>query len=153
MIEEATADAYHEDEQLTGLYTMIEDNLTVPSTTTVLGVEVTVRKLDMTNDGIVVPGAGTGSGSTCSCPPRHRTAPNRSRPTGTGQDGNEFTPSSSRPQPHAKPRRSSCVWIPALPPRFPRIGPGVAWRSWPVVYSLPLGSPTEIARLGRPPES
>jgi len=53
MIEEATVDAYNDDEQLTGLYTMIEDNLAVPFTTTVLGVEVTVRKVDLTADSIV----------------------------------------------------------------------------------------------------
>jgi hypothetical protein len=53
MIEEATVDAYYDDEQLTGLYTMIEDNLAVPFTTTVLGVEVTVRKVDLTGDSIV----------------------------------------------------------------------------------------------------
>ena len=53
MIDEATVDAYNEDEQLTGLYTMIEDNLAVPFTTTVLGVEVTVRKIDLTGDSIV----------------------------------------------------------------------------------------------------
>ena len=50
MIEEATVDAYNDDEQLTGLYTMIEDNLAVPFTTTVLGVEVTVRKVDLADD-------------------------------------------------------------------------------------------------------
>ena len=32
---------------------MIEDNLAVPFTTTVLGVEVTVRKIDLTADSIV----------------------------------------------------------------------------------------------------
>jgi hypothetical protein len=53
MIEEATVDAYNDDEQLTGLYTMIEDHLAVPFTTTVLGAEVTVRKVDLTDDGIV----------------------------------------------------------------------------------------------------
>lgn len=53
MIEEATVDAYNEDEQLAGLYTMIEDHLAVPFTTTVLGVEVTVRKVDLTADSIV----------------------------------------------------------------------------------------------------
>ena len=53
MIEEATVDAYNDDEQLTGLYTMIEDHLAVPFTTTVLGVEVTVRKVDLTADSIV----------------------------------------------------------------------------------------------------
>jgi hypothetical protein len=74
MIEEATVDAYNEDQQLTGLYTMLEDNLAVPFTTTVLGVEATVRKVDRTADSVVAicPVAGTGSGSTCStcpCPP------------------------------------------------------------------------------------
>jgi hypothetical protein len=53
MIEEATVDAYNDDEQLTGPYTMIEDHLAVPFTTTVLGVEVTVRKVDLTADTIV----------------------------------------------------------------------------------------------------
>jgi hypothetical protein len=54
MIEEATVDAYNDDEQLTGLFTMIEEHLVVPFTTTVLGVEVTVKKLDLTGDSIVV---------------------------------------------------------------------------------------------------
>ncbi|MCM2578547.1 calcium-binding protein [Streptomyces meridianus] len=43
MIEEATVDAYGEDEQRTGLFTMLEEHLDVPFTTVVLGVEVTVR--------------------------------------------------------------------------------------------------------------
>lgn len=30
MIEEATVDCYNEDEQLTGMFTMIEDNLALP---------------------------------------------------------------------------------------------------------------------------
>ncbi|MGW3497763.1 hypothetical protein [Streptomyces sp. NPDC001020] len=42
LIEEATVDAYGEDEQLTGFFTMIEESLAVPFTTTVLGVEVNV---------------------------------------------------------------------------------------------------------------
>jgi hypothetical protein len=53
MIEEATVDAYNDDEQLTGLFTMIEERLAVPFTTTVLGVEVTVKKVDLTADTIV----------------------------------------------------------------------------------------------------
>jgi hypothetical protein len=53
MIEEATVDAYNEGEQLTGLYAMIEDNLAVPFTTTILGVEVAVRKVDRTADSVV----------------------------------------------------------------------------------------------------
>lgn len=53
MIEEATIDAYGDDEQLTGLFTILEEHLAVPFTTTVLGVEVTVRKIDLTADTIV----------------------------------------------------------------------------------------------------
>jgi len=53
MITEATVDAYNDDEQLTGLFTMIEEHLVVPFTTTVLGVEVSVKKVDLTGDSIV----------------------------------------------------------------------------------------------------
>jgi hypothetical protein len=42
MVEEATVDCYNEDEQATGLFTLIEDNLAVPFATKVLGVPVTV---------------------------------------------------------------------------------------------------------------
>lgn len=52
LVEEATVDCYNEDEQLTGLYTMIEDNLALPFTTQVLGVEVTVRRVDLTGQRI-----------------------------------------------------------------------------------------------------
>jgi hypothetical protein len=53
LIAEATVDCYGEDEQLTGLATVITDNLAVPFETTVLGVAVTVRKIDQTDSGIV----------------------------------------------------------------------------------------------------
>ena len=53
MIEEATVDAYGDDEQLTGLFTMLEEHLAVPFTTTVLGMEVIVQKVDLTADTIV----------------------------------------------------------------------------------------------------
>ena len=42
LIEEATVDAYGEDEQLTGFFTMTEESLAVPFTTAVLGAEVSV---------------------------------------------------------------------------------------------------------------
>ena len=48
MIEEATVDAYNESEQFTGFFTVIEDNLKVPFKTNVLGVEVTVIGVDLT---------------------------------------------------------------------------------------------------------
>jgi hypothetical protein len=53
MVAQAVVDAYTDDEQLSGLYTMIADNLAVPFTTVVLGVEVTVRKVNLTSSGIV----------------------------------------------------------------------------------------------------
>ena len=52
LVEEAIVDAYGEDEQLTGFYTMIEENLVLPFTTMVLGVEVTVEGIDLTDCGI-----------------------------------------------------------------------------------------------------
>jgi hypothetical protein len=48
LIEEATVDAYGESEQLVGFLTMIEENLALPFVTRVLGVEVTVDRIDMT---------------------------------------------------------------------------------------------------------
>ncbi|MFG1905032.1 hypothetical protein [Micromonospora carbonacea] len=53
MIEEATVDTDGYEDERTGLFTMIEEYLAVPFTSTVLGVEVTVRKIDLTADGIV----------------------------------------------------------------------------------------------------
>jgi calcium binding protein len=47
MIEEATVDCYNESEQVTGWFTMIEENLAVPFETTVLGVQVTVEGVDL----------------------------------------------------------------------------------------------------------
>jgi hypothetical protein len=48
MAEEATLDAYDTAEQITGWYTMIADNLTVPFQTQVVGVTVTVERIDLT---------------------------------------------------------------------------------------------------------
>jgi hypothetical protein len=45
MIEEATVDAYGEAEQVTGWFTMIDENLAVPFETTVLGIPVTVERV------------------------------------------------------------------------------------------------------------
>jgi hypothetical protein len=47
-------DAYGAEEQLTGLYTMIEDGLAVPFETEVLGVTVTVERVEMTDAGQLV---------------------------------------------------------------------------------------------------
>jgi hypothetical protein len=52
LVEQATVDAYDIDEQLTGLYAVIGDELATPFQTVVLGVEVTVTGVDL------VPGTG-----------------------------------------------------------------------------------------------
>ena len=54
MIEEAIVDAYGESEQTVGLYTMLEENLATPFKTEMLGVEVTVERLDLTDDEQIV---------------------------------------------------------------------------------------------------
>jgi hypothetical protein len=54
LVEEATVDAYNESEQVTGLFTMLEDHLRVPFTTTILDVEVTVEKVDLTGEEEIV---------------------------------------------------------------------------------------------------
>ena len=54
LIEDATVDCYNEDEQVTGLFTMLEDNLTLPFETTVLGVAVSVVKVDLSDSGQIV---------------------------------------------------------------------------------------------------
>ena len=49
MIKEATVDAYGESEQRAGFYTMMQDDLALPFETRVLGVEVTVERIDLTS--------------------------------------------------------------------------------------------------------
>ena len=48
LIEEATVDCYNDEEQITGLFTMIDEQLAVPFRTEVLGAQVTVAKVDLT---------------------------------------------------------------------------------------------------------
>ncbi len=54
LIEEATVDCYNESEEVTGIFTMLEENLAVPFITTMLGVEVTVERVDLNNAGEIV---------------------------------------------------------------------------------------------------
>jgi hypothetical protein len=54
LIEEATVDAYNESEQLTSFSSMLEEHVTVPFKTEVLGVEVTVERIELTEDERVV---------------------------------------------------------------------------------------------------
>jgi Calcium binding len=54
LVEEAIVDAYNESEQRCGLFTMIDDHLTLPFDTDVLGVAVTVERIDLTEADEVV---------------------------------------------------------------------------------------------------
>ena len=51
LIAEATVDCYNESECVTGFFTMLEDSITVPFQTVVLGVDVTVTRVDLTEGG------------------------------------------------------------------------------------------------------
>ena len=54
LVAEATADAYGDSEQRVGFLIMLEDNLALPFETEVLGVSVTVERIDLTDaEGIV----------------------------------------------------------------------------------------------------
>ncbi len=54
LIAEAVVDAYGEDEQRVGFYTMLEDHLALPFKTEILGVEVRVQRVDLTEDDQIV---------------------------------------------------------------------------------------------------
>jgi hypothetical protein len=54
LIEQATVDAHDESEQTSGFFTMIEDNLLVPFDTRMLGMQVTVESVDLTEDDRIV---------------------------------------------------------------------------------------------------
>src|ERR1700694_1257602 len=47
LIGEATVDCYDESEQVSGFFTMIEDNLHVPFETLILGISVVVEQVDL----------------------------------------------------------------------------------------------------------
>jgi hypothetical protein len=51
LIEEATVDCYNEEEQATGFFTMIEENLALPFATRVLGTVVSVVAVEIDDDG------------------------------------------------------------------------------------------------------
>jgi hypothetical protein len=54
LVEQATVDCYNEAEQITGLLTVIEDELKAPFKTQVLGVDVTVERVDLNGDERIV---------------------------------------------------------------------------------------------------
>jgi hypothetical protein len=54
LIEEAVVDAYGEEEQVGGFFTMMEEHLALPFSANILGVDVVVEKVDMTRSGRIV---------------------------------------------------------------------------------------------------
>jgi hypothetical protein len=54
LIEEATVDAYNPSEQMSGFHAVLEQRVELPFKTEVLGVEVTVEKIDLTDDEQIV---------------------------------------------------------------------------------------------------
>ena len=54
LIEQAIVDAYGEEEQAGGFFTMIEEHLALPFPVKVLGIDAHVEKVDMTLDGQIV---------------------------------------------------------------------------------------------------
>jgi hypothetical protein len=54
LIEEALVDAYGDEEQTGGFFTMIEEHLVLPFSVSILGVEAVVEKVDMMRDGRIV---------------------------------------------------------------------------------------------------
>jgi len=51
LIEEATVDCYDEEEQASGFFSVIEENLALPFATGILGVEASVVAIEMDDDG------------------------------------------------------------------------------------------------------
>ena len=54
LIEEATVDANGVSEQRVGFYTMLDEHLAVPFDVALLGITVTVERIDMTDDERIV---------------------------------------------------------------------------------------------------
>ena len=54
LIAEAIVDCYDKSEQAVGLFTMMEDNLALPFTTTILGMQVSVEKIDIDDSNTIV---------------------------------------------------------------------------------------------------
>lgn len=54
LVEEAIVDAYGESEQRTAFYTLLDQHLETPFDTEILGVTVTVERIDMTDDEQIV---------------------------------------------------------------------------------------------------
>jgi hypothetical protein len=61
MISEAIVDCYNESEQAMGLFNMVEDNLHLPFSTTVLGIQVNVQNVELNDAGEIVAVCARGS--------------------------------------------------------------------------------------------
>jgi hypothetical protein len=53
-MEEAIVDAHDDEEQRTGLFTMLEERLAVPFETEILGLRVAIEGIELTDDGQIV---------------------------------------------------------------------------------------------------
>ena len=51
LIQEATVDCHDEEEQLSGFFSVMEENLALPFMTPILGVDASVAAVEMDNDG------------------------------------------------------------------------------------------------------
>ena len=95
LIEEAVVDAYSEDEQKVGLLTMMQEHLALPFSVSILGVEATVEKVDMTRDGRIVAVCRRDGVSRelksliCHCRSPHQQGRNGLRHTAIGAKGSE----------------------------------------------------------------
>jgi len=54
LIEEATVDCYNESEQISGFFCVMEEQLALPFTTKLLDTEITVEKIDITDEEKIV---------------------------------------------------------------------------------------------------
>src|ERR1700693_5638908 len=91
LIEEAVVDANGESEQVTGFYTMLENDLQLPFETQILGVTVSVEGIDITEDDQLVAVCRAGktrqriSLSDCRCHRHPGRGPSGLRRIGTGK--------------------------------------------------------------------
>jgi hypothetical protein len=114
LIEEATIDCYTEHEQITGLFTMVDEHLALPFDTELLGVTVTVTKVDLTIDQEIIAICRRGTHMQTipildlPVPTPHRTARNGSRPTAAGAA-----------------RRHTIIRSPAGPPTYEHAAPPI----------------------------
>jgi hypothetical protein len=54
LVEEATVDCYGESEQISGFFSMLEEQLAVPFKSSLLGVEIVVERIDITDEEEIV---------------------------------------------------------------------------------------------------